>query len=297
MRLLFEKGKQRELLKREKETLGFTWLKFANYLNMKCGKLMTFFIEERLIDDLTFNKLKLKKNYKRFIVKRLNNNWGQSKGGNNSNGRTKEIKIPKKNKELAELWGIMLGDGSLQKLKGYKLGVYGIDIAGHSVDDREYLLGFVKSLCENLFEASSGIYESKRSNCIHVKVYGKKVVDFFEENGFRAGDKIRNQVTIPDWINVNDNFLASCLRGLYDTDGSFYRLTNQDSHQIHFKNLNKTLLNDVRKSLIKLGINPSKIICDKSIVITKKSEIEKFYKVIGFSNPKHLNKINAVLAL
>jgi hypothetical protein len=30
---------------------------------------------------------------------------------------------------------------------------------------------------------------------------------------------------------------------------------------------------------------------NRRVVITKKSEIEKFYKVIGFSNPKHLNKI------
>jgi len=291
MRLLFEKGKQRELLKKEKEKLNFTWVEFSNYLSLKYGKLITFFREERLMDEDTFNKLKLKRGYKKFIMKKLSDNWGQSKGGKNSPGRTKKIKIPKKNRELAELWGIMLGDGCLQKVQGYKLGVYGIDIAGHSEKDREYLINFVKPLCEKLFSINSRIYQSKQSKCIHINVDSRKVVDFFEREGFRAGNKIKNQVTIPNWIKEEKRLLSACLRGLFDTDGSFYKLTNQNSYQVHFKNLNKKLLNDVRRSLIKLGINPSKIICGKSIVITRKSEIEKFYKLIGFSNPKHLNKI------
>jgi intein/homing endonuclease len=258
---------------------------------MKYGKLITFFYEERLIDEETFNKLGLKQNYQKYIIKKLNDNWGRSKGGINSKGRTKEIKIPKKNKELAELWGIMLGDGHLQKIQGYKLGVYGIDIAGHSIDDREYLINFVKPLIERLFNTNSRIYESKRSNCIHVIIDSRKIVDFFEENEFKAGNKIVNNVGIPNWIKKNPNLLKGCLRGLFDTDGSFYKLTNQNSYQVNFCNKNQRLLKEVNKGLLELGIGVSKVICNKTMVITKKSEIEKFYKVIGFSNSKHLNKI------
>jgi len=291
MRLKFVKGKQRELLKKEKEKLNLAWPKFADYLNIKLGKLMTFFTEERLMDERTFNKLFLKNKYRKFIIEKLSDKWGQSKGGLNSEGRTKKINIPKKDAELAELWGIMLGDGCVQKIKGYKLGVYGIDIAGHSEDDREYLSSFVKPLCEKLFGINGRFYISKRNKCIHVILDGRRIIDFFEENNFKAGNKILNKVTIPSWIKANNKLLSACLRGLFDTDGSFYKLTNQNSYQIHFKNYNKTLLEDVRESLLKLDIGVSKIICEKSIVITKRSEIEKFYKVIGFSNPKHLNKI------
>ena len=294
MRLNFEKGKQRELLKKEKEKLGLTWPKFAEYFDIKLGKLMTFFMEERLIDDLTFNKLSLKTVYEKFLIERLNDNWGQSKGGYNSEGRTKKIKLPTKDTKLAEFWGIMLGDGCIQKIKRYKVGVYGLDIAGHSEDDYEYLIKFVKPLCESLFKCKSRTYQSKVSKCLHINLDGKKIVEFFENNDFPAGNKIINKVRIPKWIKENKIFLSACLRGLYDTDGSFYKLTNQNSYQIHFKNCNFYLLQDVRESLIKLDINPSKIICNKSLVVTKKSEIEKFYKVIGFSNPKHLNKIKVL---
>lgn len=291
MRLLFREGKQKELLKREKESFGFTWNQFAEHLKMKYGKLVSFFNEETLIDKETFNKLNLKQSYKRFVIEELDNYWGQSKGGANSNGRTKEIKIPEKDQELAEFWGIVLGDGHVEKIKRYKVGVYKIKIAGHSIDDRDYLLNFVRPLSEKLFRVKSRVYESKFKNGIYVMIDGRRIVDFFESEGFKAGNKIVNKVRIPDWIRENKIFLASCLRGLFDTDGSFYRLTNQNSHQIHFVNYNLGLLKDVRESLLELGINPSKIYHSKRLVITKKSEIEKFYKLVGFSNPKHLNKI------
>lgn len=288
-----EKGKQKELLKKEKEKRKLTWSKFALILNIRPSKLKTFFNEEVLMDSLTFNKLFLKKEYKKFIVKKLENNWGQSKGGKNSDGNLKEIKIPKRAEELAELWGILLGDGNIQKTSGYKLGTYTIKVTGHSILDREYLIKFVEPLIKNLFNVKIRIYESKVSNALNVIADSRRIIDFFEENEFKAGDKIRNQVTIPSWIRSNHKFLAACLRGLYDTDGSFYRLGNQNSYQINFKNLNKTLLKDVHDSLISLGLSPSKISGSIQIYITKKSEIAKFYKLIGFHNPKHLNKIRA----
>lgn len=291
MRLRFKKGKQKEFLKLEKEKLSLTWPKFAKYLGIKHGKLRTFIDEQVSIDSFTFNKLRLKSKYKKFIIEELSDNWGRSKGGKNSFGSTKTINIPEKNEELAELWGIVLGDGCVYRLKKYKIGVYCVKIAGHSINDKEYLLNFVKPLCDKLFGIRSRINYSKNKNCIYVILDSRKIVDFFEDNEFKAGNKIVNQSTIPNWIKKDNKSLAFCLRGLFDTDGSFYQLTNQNSYQINFKNNNLTLLNDLREGLIQLGILPSKIIRGNSLVITKKSEIEKFYKLIGFSNPKHLNKI------
>lgn len=291
MKLLLKKGKQKELLRKEKEKLSLTWPKFAEILGIKYGKLWSFVNEDILIDKFIFNKLSLKEKYRKFIIKELDYNWGRSKGGFNSKGNTKEIKIPNKNEKLAELWGIILGDGHIQKMKEYKIGVYHIKIAGHSINDKQYLVNYVKPLCEELFGIKARISFSKIVNCIYVIIDSVRIVNFFEENGFKPGNKIINQSTIPSWIKENDKFLAMCLRGLYDTDGSFYRLTNQNSYQIQFTNHNITLLKDLRDGLIKLGIAPSKLINNEDIVITKKSEIEKFYKLIGFSNPKHLNKI------
>ena len=298
MRLLLEKGKQKELLKKEKEIRNLSWPKLARQLNLNENKLKAFYYDNVLMDEATFNKLNLKKNYEKFIIKKLEENWGQSKGGKNSSGSLKDIKIPENDEELAEFFGILLGDGNIQRIKSYKVGVYKVTVSGDSRNDRDYLINFVKPLGERLFSVKSGILKQKTTNELNIIFYGRKIVEFFEENEFPSGDKIKNQVGIPSWIKENHIFLAACLRGLYDTDGCFYRLTNQNSYQVHFCNKNSRLLKEVYESLAKLDVKSSKIICDKSIVITKKSEIEKFYKLIGFHNSKHLNKIkNAFLAL
>jgi len=288
-----EKGKQRELLKKEKENRKLTWNKFADELKIKFPKLKSFYYEENNLDDITFNKLKLKKDYEKFIIKTLSDNWGQIKGGKNSPGNLKEIKIPKRTEELAELWGILLGDGNIQRFSGYKLGTYNINVTGHSILDKDYILHFVKPLGEKLFNVKGRIYYSKHSKAIHLSFDSRKIVDFFEGEGFKAGDKIKNQVTIPSWIKENPKFLATCLRGLHDTDGCFYKLTNQNSYQIGFTNHNLKLLTNAREGLLSLRIGVSKIIDNRKYVITKKSEIAKFYKLIGFHNPKHFNKIRA----
>jgi len=293
MRIWLEKGKQKELFLKEKERLNLTWNEFAKKLGIKFAKLNGFHYEEVLMSEEIFNKLRLSSEYKKFIIQKLNENWGKIKGGKLSSGNTKDIEIPKKSKELAEFWGIVLGDGNVQKRKGYKVGTYNVNITGHSVFDKDYLLNFVKPLGERLFGIKGRYAYSNSNNSLNLSFDSLRLVEFFERENFKAGDKIKNQVTIPDWIKENPKYLAVCLRGLFDTDGSFYRLGNQNSYQVNFKNFDKTLINDVRKGLIELGLRPSKISRGIQLFITKKSEIAKFYKVIGFHNSKHLNKINA----
>jgi intein/homing endonuclease len=293
MRIWFEKGKQKELIEREREELNLSWKEFADKLNINFSKLNSFHYEEVLIDDLTFSKLSLRKFYEKFIVHKLIDNWGQVKGGKLSEGTTKQIKIPKKSEKLAEFFGIMLGDGHVQKIGGYKLGTYNISITGHSILDKDYLLTFVKPLGEKLFEIKARVYFLKKSQGLQIIFDSRNLVDFFEKENFKAGDKIKNQSTIPSWIKENPQFLAACLRGLHDTDGCFYRLTNQNSFQIGFTNHDVKLLKDTQIGLKSLGVGVSNIINNRKYVITKKSEIAKFYKLVGFHNSKHLNKIRA----
>ena len=291
MKILFEKGKQRELLNKEKEKKNLSWAGFAKQLNLTEGRLKSFYYSGILIDEDIFNNFYFKKDYEKFIIKKLNNNWGKSKGGKNSLGSLKNIKIPGQSERLAELWGILLGDGNIQRTSRYKIGVYNIKVTGHLILDKDYLIKYVKPLIEGLFGVNVRIYASKDTNALNLVADSRKIVDFFEENEFPPVYKLKNQVRIPIWIKKNPKFLAACLRGLYDTDGCFYRLTNQNSYQIGFTNHNIQLLQDVREGLIRLNIGVSKIIHSRKIVTTKKSEIEKFYKIIGFHNSKHLNKI------
>ena len=69
-----------------------------------------------------------------------------------SSHNTLQIKIPGPGVKLAEFLGIMFGDGSSYRREiGTKIRDYQIRIAGHLIDDKEYLTRFVKPLAKNLF--------------------------------------------------------------------------------------------------------------------------------------------------
>jgi len=288
MRLLLKEGKQKELLNLEKDKLG--WKELSKKLGIKYGKLMAYVNEESLISEKLFNTLSKNREYNQFIIEKRKENWGQINGGKISKGKTKKISIPKDSEELAEFYGIMLGDGNSTKIKDYKIGTYMIRIVGDLNKDKEYLSDYVKQLIEELFKIKVRVGRFK-SNAMFIEAHSIKLVDFLESKGFKPGNKIKNQLQIPKWIKQNPKYLSLCLRGLYDTDGSVYKLTNQNCYQIDFCNKNQYLLEDVRESLICLGICPSKISKRKDIYITKKEEIRKFLKLIGFRNPKHLCRL------
>lgn len=295
MRLKFVKGKQKELIKKFKKKNNLTWDGFCKELGVRYGRVLAYIYETSYIDEILYKKLDVGGDFKKYIIEQKEDNWGKKKGGINSPGRIKNIIEPKDSKELAEFYGIMLGDGNSHQTKYYKTrtnkrGVFMIRIVGDSKLDNFYLSNYVKPLIEKLFGVNVNVGNFKNSNAMFLTAYGIKIIEFLEKKGFPPGDKIKNKLRISEWIKNNRNYLRACLRGLYDTDGSVYKLTNQNSHQICFTNVNKGLLNDVREGLLSLGINCSKI-SKKDVYITKKSEIRKFLKLVGFNNNRHLKKV------
>ncbi|MDP4039029.1 MAG: LAGLIDADG family homing endonuclease [Candidatus Pacearchaeota archaeon] len=292
MRINLVKGKQKELI--EVIKVGRTWPELGRLLGVNSVYLRNELRnEKRFLSEQIYNKIceVNGESYEEYILTRLDDNWGRSKGGINSLGNTKEINYPDESEELAEFYGIMLGDGNLTKKKDYRVGTYQMRIAGDSRYDKEYLLSYVKPLIEGLFCIKVNHFKQKNKNAYYLSITGRKLAEFMESKGFKPGNKISNELDIPFWIKKNKSFLSACLRGLFDTDGGIYRLNNQNSIQIVFTNFNKRLLSDTRDSLIFLGINPSKITMNKKIAITKRSELQKFLKEVGFSNSKHYRKV------
>lgn len=293
MRLVLEKGKQKELILKAKGTQ--TWKELSEKVGIAATYLQNDVKSERvLLDENKYHELceLAQENYDKIIIAKLKDNWGKSKGGKNpSGGNTIKINIPSESVELSEFYGIMLGDGNLTIKKEYKIGTYQIRIVGDSRNDKEHLMSYVKPMIEKLFRIKVVYWKAKNQNALVLVVTSKELASFLENKGFKSGDKIRNQLTIPDWIKEKNEFLKACLRGLYDTDGSVYQLTNQNSYQILFTNYNRTLLEEVRNSLLKIGIGVSQISRNRDITITKKSELRKFLNEVGFSNSKHLNKV------
>ena len=115
MRIKLKKGKQKELLYKNKNQ--FTWKDFSKYLNVSESALVEWSKEKNLMPLKVYRKLDPHNEYKKDIIEIKKNYWGQIKAGLNSKGSLKEIKIAKKSKELAELIGIILGDGNIHYFK------------------------------------------------------------------------------------------------------------------------------------------------------------------------------------
>lgn len=123
-----------------------------------------------------------------------------------------DIKIPKRNESLAEFSGIMLGDGGVSK--------YHTTVTLSS-QEKEYIL-FVSKMINKLFAIVPKIYNIKGAKAVKIVVNRKKLVDFCQDIGLVKGNKIKQQIDIPNWIKENRDFSKACVRGLIDTDGCFY---------------------------------------------------------------------------
>ena len=116
--------------------------------------------------------------------------------------------IKRPSERLAEFIGIMLGDGNLFKRENS----YIVRIAGHKHSDKEYLINYVKPLIEKLFNINVGVYFFKNTNSMHLVINNKNFVRTLEHWGIVAGDKLENNVCIPNWIFKYNRYLKACIR-------------------------------------------------------------------------------------
>ena len=171
---------------------------------------------------------------------------------------TQKIHIQKRNKKLAEFIGIMLGDGGIFVNRD----VSQVTVTSNFETEERYLTEHVTALTKELFRVRVRWYKQKDSKAFRLKLNSVKLIKFLLESGLVAGNKVKNNVGIPGWIKLNLYLLRACLRGLFDTDGSVFRMSQRDSDlpRISFVNNSKRLLEDVRSGLIGLGFSPSKMI-------------------------------------
>lgn len=266
----------------------------ANDIRTSPIALKEWRLEKCLLPLGVFERLNQNYDFEKFIIEIKDENWGKSKGGQKSLGSLKEINKPKKSKELAELVGIILGDGNIHLFKrGKKIGTYALRICGHRNYDFDYLTNFVASLLQKLFHIKPKFFIPKSSNALLVNIYSKELAVFLSEIGLKIGNKIVNHSEIPPWVRENHIFLQACLRGLIDTDGSVFRMSKRDPNliRIAFKSHNPILLRQVREAFMQLGYNPSNITNNNAIYLSRQDEVKRYIQAIGFSNSKHKKRL------
>ena len=200
-----------------------------------------------------------------------------------------------KNKEtLAEIIGIMLGDGCLYKGHGsYQT------IITSGKNEREWIM-YVKNLFENYFEKTFKIVEIKYG--IQAKCHSKEILEKFLEVGLCHGNKVHNKVTIPPWLFLKRKYLIKTVQGLFDTDGCVYNKYGKYA-QIEFKFGCEETTISVCNAVSNLGFNTSKVQKQYNnatgkyrwrFYLCRQKEIDLFFDIIKPKNSKHIERYKKI---
>ena len=231
---------------------------------------------------------KLQKNKKYNLFEREID--GKNENSKDGKDDIKKIDIPEnsieleESKKLAELIAIGLGDGQIpEDLYSFKI----------TLDGKEQVnyIQYTKTLMEELLKKTPKIHPRKDSNATYLVVYGKDVVGGLVKKGLVPGDKVRNQVGIPGWVNKWKNYQIGSLRGLTDTDGSIFVKKAQKSIRIGFQNHSKPLVEGFKELCKRFDIKTGKVTeylrvkKDKKfkqydLLVAGKFEVSKFIDII-----------------
>ena len=183
------------------------------------------------------------------------------------------IRVPKKiDEELAELLGLLLGDGSLKP------------DSVHFYNNDEKLLSRVEYLFNKLFDVEAEreyarTVKSTRVNC-------KALRDLLISLGFPEKSKSRNCNIPSKVLKSDDEVVAAFIRGYYLADGSFSK------YEIEISTSSEEMASDLAYALTRIGTPPRLASRETSSsksyrVRISGEELENFYKRTATDHEKY----------
>lgn len=221
---------------------------------------------------------------------------GRSKGGKNALQKMREkglipkvneFDYPKLSKNLAEFVGIVLGDGSITKFQ--------TTITLNRKADAEYV-NYVTGLCDKLFATRPKIHLRNDSLALVIYYNGVNLVKFLQKIGLKIGNKVKNQVCVPEWIINKQKYCNECCRGLIDTDGCItihkYKLGQQKYvyPKLIFTNCSKPLADFIFNVLKSHNLHPKRtnVLGKNRIWLYNSQEVQRYLCIIGSNNQRIL---------
>lgn len=324
-RVIFLKGKQRDFLINSIQRLSLSWIELAKKIKIHPRTLNDWKREKYSMPLLTVQKICQMTDTKLPADVEIKDRfWYTKKGGEiagrlvyekygliggdpkkrrrkwlqwwNKTGKfnlsgyfvPKKITKPKQTGELAEFVGIMIGDGGITKKQ--------ITVTLNYITDKEYI-NFVRGLFTKLFGVKPALYQREKESVINIVVSRIKLVKFCQTIGLKVGNKIKQQIDIPNWVKNNNKFKTACLRGLMDTDGCIFNECHEIKNKKYcyprllFVSHSINLRLSVYKIMQELEFHPV-IRNNRSVNLENRQEIIKYFQLIGTNNSKHRMRYN-----
>lgn len=196
----------------------------------------------------------------------------------------KKVSLPESSELLAELFGVMMGDGGINS-------PWQATITLNADADKEYV-PFLQNLCLSLFGFAPSAARRKTKKAVVLRISSVTVVDFLADQGLPRGDKLQKGLRMPLWILVNPAFKKACVRGLMDTDGCLYihrhNVAGKSYRNIGlcFSSHSPELIEQVSATFEEFGIIPHISNQGRSIYLYKASAVAEYLKIFGTSNER-----------
>ena len=179
----------------------------------------------------------------------------------------------KRNGDLAELIGVVLGDGHIEKFpRTERLLIF-------SNSNNPGFVERYKRLVEQTFSKKAYAYKQSTANCIRISLYENRIS---KRLGIPSGARKDLDLQVPKWILGRKNYIIRYLRGLYEAEGSHSVHLPTSTYKFIFSNTNQSLLKNVTKLLTVLGLSshsdPLRVQISKKAHVARAIELLEFRK-------------------
>ena len=196
----------------------------------------------------------------------------------------KQVTLPSHSVELAEFFGIMIGDGGINNS-------WQANITLNSIKDLDYSR-YVYKLIKRLFSITPYGFTYKTKNALRILINSTSIVDFLISQGLLQGDKLAQGLSIPTWILQDETYKSACVRGLLDTDGCLYihkHVVAKKPYRnigLAFSSYSPRLIYQVAAIFEENGIMPHISTRGTDIYIYRAASVARYLDVFGSSNPR-----------
>jgi len=177
----------------------------------------------------------------------------------------------KKDGNLAELIGVVLGDGHISSYPRTE------ELRIISNSNNPGFISRYSKIMEKVFNKKPYIRSSNQNNSTRIGLFEKHISDRIK---IPSGARKYLKIVVPIWILKNKKFVVRYLRGFYEAEGSHSIHLPTYTYKVQFSNRNVSMLRNVFRLVSLLGFHPHK--SRDMIQLSKKNEVLEFINLIKF---------------
>ncbi len=176
-----------------------------------------------------------------------------------------------RSKYLAELIGVVLGDGHISLFPRTEC----LRIVANS--DNQGFIDRYTRIVTNIFGKKPHVARRKNAHAVNITIYEKSISQRLD---IPTGARSKTRLPIPSWIHKNRGFALAYLRGLYEAEGSYSTHEKTGTYKFVFSNTNASLLHNVKMLLETLGFHPS--VSSTRVQVSRRQEVQKLKNLLEF---------------